>query len=195
MDAVQPGRRIVVALEIEDAALRQSLAAAVLLRPDLRLAGGGEAAMVVLTDRRHSAPEHRGEVPAVLLDDVHGNRLAPGFAAMLSREEDPHVVLSAAQLIAADFTLGRKSGVGGNGAGFGAVDGDHALDDKVRLSPRETEVLDLLVDGCSNKLVARRLGISVHTAKFHVAAVIDKLGASNRSDAVATAFRDGYVSL
>ena len=151
--------------------------------------------MVVLTDRRHSAPEHRGEVPAVLLDDVHGNRLAPGFAAMLSREEDPHVVLSAAQLIAADFTLGRKSGVGGNGAGFGAVDGDHALDDKVRLSPRETEVLDLLVDGCSNKLVARRLGISVHTAKFHVAAVIDKLGASNRSDAVATAFRDGYVSL
>jgi ATP/maltotriose-dependent transcriptional regulator MalT len=43
----------------------------------------------------------------------------------------------------------------------------------VLLTPRETEVLALLAEGLSNKAIARRLGISVHTAKFHVRALID----------------------
>ena len=54
---------------------------------------------------------------------------------------------------------------------------------------------ELLLDGASNKVIARRLDISVHTAKFHVAAVLEKLGARNRSDAVAIALRDGLVAL
>jgi hypothetical protein len=54
---------------------------------------------------------------------------------------------------------------------------------------------ELLVEGASNKVIARRLDISVHTAKFHVAAVLEKLGARNRSDAVAIALRDGLVAL
>jgi DNA-binding CsgD family transcriptional regulator len=63
------------------------------------------------------------------------------------------------------------------------------------LTARERQVAELLVEGASNKLIARRLEISVHTAKFHVAAVLDKLGARNRSDAVAIALRDGLVAL
>lgn len=63
------------------------------------------------------------------------------------------------------------------------------------LTARERQVASLLVEGASNKLIARRLGISVHTAKFHVAAVLEKLGARNRSDAVAIALRDGLVAL
>ena len=65
----------------------------------------------------------------------------------------------------------------------------------VSLTAREKQVASLLVEGASNKLIARRLGISVHTAKFHVAAVLEKLGARNRSDAVAIALRDGLVAL
>jgi len=63
------------------------------------------------------------------------------------------------------------------------------------LTPREKQVAELLVEGASNKVIARRLGISVHTAKFHVAAVLEKLEARNRSDAVAIALRDGLVAL
>jgi DNA-binding CsgD family transcriptional regulator len=63
------------------------------------------------------------------------------------------------------------------------------------LTPREREVLALLAEGASNKLIARRLGISVHTAKFHVRSVIDKLDAVGRTDAVAHAARLGIVHL
>ena len=60
------------------------------------------------------------------------------------------------------------------------------------LTVREIEVLDRLMSGASNKEIARQLAISVHTAKFHVAAIIAKLGASGRTDAVARAVRAGH---
>lgn len=63
------------------------------------------------------------------------------------------------------------------------------------LTPRETEVLALLAEGASNKAIARRLGISVHTAKFHVGSLLDKLDATGRTDAVAHAARLGVLQL
>ena len=45
----------------------------------------------------------------------------------------------------------------------------------------------------ADALIARRLGISIHTVKFHVAALLVKLGATNRTDAIATAMRQGLV--
>ena len=63
------------------------------------------------------------------------------------------------------------------------------------LTPREHEVLLLLAEGASNKGVARRLGISVHTAKFHVRQLLDKLDATGRTDAVAHAARRGVIHL
>ncbi|TNC66845.1 response regulator transcription factor [Rubellimicrobium roseum] len=63
------------------------------------------------------------------------------------------------------------------------------------LTAREREVLALLTEGASNKEIARRLGISVHTAKFHVGRVIDKLDATGRTDAVAHAARTGVIHL
>jgi DNA-binding CsgD family transcriptional regulator len=61
------------------------------------------------------------------------------------------------------------------------------------LTQRETEVLMLLAEGASNKMIARRLGISVHTAKFHVGQLLDKLDATGRTDAVAHAARRGVL--
>jgi DNA-binding CsgD family transcriptional regulator len=63
------------------------------------------------------------------------------------------------------------------------------------LTSRELEVLALLAEGASNKVIARRLGISVHTAKFHVGSLIDKLDAIGRTDAVAHAARLGVIHL
>jgi len=61
------------------------------------------------------------------------------------------------------------------------------------LTPREAEVLMLLAEGASNKTIARRLGISVHTAKFHVGQLLDKLDATGRTDAIAHAARRGVL--
>jgi DNA-binding CsgD family transcriptional regulator len=80
------------------------------------------------------------------------------------------------------------------------ADGDGAapapeVTDAGGLTPREREVLALLTEGASNPDIARRLGISVHTAKFHVGRLIDKLDATGRTDAVAHAARTGVIHL
>jgi len=78
-------------------------------------------------------------------------------------------------------------------------DADEVLDgnDAVRtlLTARELEVLAALADGASNKAIARRLGISFHTAKFHVAAILTKLNADSRTEAVTRAAQLGLVML
>jgi two-component system nitrate/nitrite response regulator NarL len=63
------------------------------------------------------------------------------------------------------------------------------------LTPREREVLGLLAEGLSNKAIADRLDISEHTAKFHVNAVLTKLGVQRRTEAVVRAARLGLVTL
>jgi DNA-binding CsgD family transcriptional regulator len=66
---------------------------------------------------------------------------------------------------------------------------------EIALTARELEVLALLAEGASNKLIARRLGISTHTAKYHVASLLEKLDAVSRTDAVAHAARIGVLHL
>jgi DNA-binding CsgD family transcriptional regulator len=68
-------------------------------------------------------------------------------------------------------------------------------DIEASLTPRERDVLQLLAEGASNKVIARRLGISTHTAKFHVGRLLDKLDAGGRTDAVAHAARRGVIHL
>ena len=65
----------------------------------------------------------------------------------------------------------------------------------IDLTPRERDVLVLMAEGASNKAIARQLGISVHTAKFHVGSLLDKLDATGRTDAVAHAARIGVINL
>lgn len=68
-------------------------------------------------------------------------------------------------------------------------------DAEMALTARELEVLALLAEGASNKLIARRLGITTHTAKFHVRSVMGKLDAVSRTDAVAHAARLRVITL
>ena len=72
-----------------------------------------------------------------------------------------------------------------------AASADSACD----LTPRERDVLALMAEGASNKAIARQLGISVHTAKFHVGSILGKLDATGRTDAVAHAARRGVINL
>ena len=66
-------------------------------------------------------------------------------------------------------------------------------DADVALTPRELEVLALIAEGASNKEIARKLAISVHTVKFHIASLFDKLDADGRTEAVAQAARAGAI--
>ncbi len=63
------------------------------------------------------------------------------------------------------------------------------------LTNREREVLELVSQGLSNKLIARRLQISEHTVKFHISSISTKLGASSRTDAVSRGIRRGLITL
>ena len=65
----------------------------------------------------------------------------------------------------------------------------------VALTPRELDVLALIAEGASNKAIARRLASSVHTVKFHIASLLDKLDAQGRAEAVAQGARLGAIRL
>ena len=105
--------------------------------------------------------------------------LTAGNGETVIESLDPSFILSAAAVLASGYKLTP----------------DRQTAEKLHLSTREKEVAALLADGASNKVIARELDISVHTAKFHVTAVLDKLGARNRADAVAIALREGVVTL
>ena len=67
-------------------------------------------------------------------------------------------------------------------AGFAAASESDAL-----LTPRELEVLGAIGEGLTNKAIARKLGISLHTVKFHIESLFRKLGARTRTEALARA--------
>ena len=95
--------------------------------------------------------------------------------------------------------LGGIKGLRLTGPGEAAVAlvsrGRQSLPADIELTTRELDVLALMAEGASNKMIARQLGISVHTVKFHVGSLLDKLDATGRTDAVAHAARRGVINL
>jgi len=120
-----------------------------------------------------------GREPIRLALDVGDGALADRLAALLAGVPGLRLV---GPDEAADAVIGQPA------AAAQVSDGE-------ALTPRELEVLGLLAEGASNKTIARRLGISVHTAKFHVSSLLDKLDAIGRTDAVAHAARIGVLDL
>lgn len=153
----------------------------------------GREADVILADRVPGLAR-----PSIVIDD--GERPPETWdadvRAVLPPTVDGDLLRAAVMIVAAGFTISETEGLrgfseepSGPARSLGVDDGEKAL------TPREHEVLSLLAHGASNKVIARELEISVHTAKFHVASVLAKLGARNRSDAVAIGIRRGLVLL
>jgi DNA-binding CsgD family transcriptional regulator len=173
VEAVErPGRTMrTVRLAIADADLESALRQALDEHDLLRL---GDDAAVTIADHELAAPP-RGKTLRV-------GPVADGHNAVQTR--DPALILAAALLLGAGYTVERTH-----------EPGPWVPGPRPRLSPREQQVGGLLLEGASNKLIARALGISVHTAKFHVTAILDKLGARNRADAVSIILREGLIAL
>lgn len=159
----------------------------------------------------------RGAVDIVLADGLAAEALAPlaanthfvafadedeaiglvlaHAAAVLPREADAAAIGAAVSLVEAGVRLLPEAALDRLRALAGAENAAPGEDEAPVLTPREHEVLAAMADGASNKIIARRLGISFHTAKFHVAAILAKLDADTRTEALARAARMGLVML
>ena len=115
--------------------------------------------------------------------------LRAGVRAVLSRHAAPAEILAAIESAAAGFVVidphelepllatGSRTQAGASQA----------------LTPRELEVLRMLAEGAANKTIAWKLAISEHTVKFHVAAIMAKLNAASRTEAVTIGIRQGLI--
>jgi DNA-binding NarL/FixJ family response regulator len=186
--------RIGVGIAISDPRLAQRLIS--LLSGDTRLEvslGDGHDPDVILADRVRALPG-----PSIIIDDRAriADVLDADIRAVLPPTVDGELLRAAIKVVSAGFIISEADEL--HGFSDGASRLDHlftAAEGEIALTARETEVLGLLAHGSSNKFIARELNISVHTAKFHVASVLVKLGARNRSDAVAIGIRRGLVLL
>ena len=89
----------------------------------------------------------------------------------------------------------RLAGPGEQAAATIVARDPRSMPEDIALTQRELDVLALMAEGASNKMIARRLGISVHTVKFHLCSLLVKLDATGRTDAVAHAARRGVIEL
>lgn len=148
------------------------------------------------------APEASADAPAIqdldgpviaLSDD--GARLAEAVAAgargALPRESDAASLVAALHAVAQGLMVVDPAFANAVMPAQGELTEDPAEE----LTRRELAVLQLLAEGLSNKQVARRLGISEHTVKFHVATIFSKVGAHSRTEAVTRAARLGLIVL
>jgi DNA-binding NarL/FixJ family response regulator len=120
-------------------------------------------------------------------DDVLFRALENGMSAFVTKTAPLDEVLGAirhAAVAASSFTA---SGLAT------AVARRRAMQDRLALSPRETEVLRLLHEGLSVPAIAQEMFISVSTAKTYVARLYEKLGAPNRAQALMTAMHHGLI--
>ena len=109
---------------------------------------------------------------------------------MTDSDHTPSVVVAAAPALRARV----RSALQAAGLDVVFADEEEELPGE-QMTRRERDVLELLGEGLSNRLIARRLGISEHTVKFHVASIYGKLHAATRAEAVRRAFRRGMLTL
>jgi two-component system nitrate/nitrite response regulator NarL len=166
---------------------------ALVLREALESADAPLAADVVVWDAPDASRRSSAVAPVLALVNAEQEArqaLRSGARGALSRFTPPHAIAPAALAVASGHWVLDES--------FASALlhlGEAARPSVNLLSPREQEVLSLLSEGLSNRDVATRLGISRHTAKFHVNAILDKLGATTRTEAVVLAARSGLLTL
>jgi DNA-binding CsgD family transcriptional regulator len=167
-----PARRLRVAVHAADV-LRRNALSRVVAEAGHIVVDAQDAADVVLADGDGPPGETR---PVVAL-----GRADADLAGALSRDASASQIDAAIRAVSAGLIVRAPDATD---SGFGAM---RETDSCALLTPRELDVLAALAEGMTNKAIARRLTISLHTVKFHVESVFRKLGARSRTEAVAKA--------
>ena len=147
---------------------------------------------IALTRELKALPDAPGVVVLTMheLDDEVLAALAAGADAYCVKSSDPAVVVDAIRAVAS------------GGAYFDPriahvvlrkLSGSQAQPGNSPLTPRETEILNLIAEGIGNAEIAARLYVSLGTVKGHVADILEKLSASDRAQAAVTAYRRGLI--
>ena len=132
---------------------------------------------------------------ALLADvDDAAQIFAAGARGLLPREADAETLVAALRAVAGGLVVVAPEMATALASRARVVLADDELLVE-SLTPRETEVLELIAEGLPNKTIARRLDISEHTVKFHVNSLLGKLGAQSRTEAVVRATRAGLILL
>jgi DNA-binding NarL/FixJ family response regulator len=204
-----------IAVAATSAVRRAGLESIIRSHPDFDLAGSFGAVASLVSFARNAEldvmvidsnsigdllPELTSDAAIVLITEVSNARsvsrlLRNGVRAILARESDPDDVLSAIYAAYDGLVLLSTTAA----ESLAAVYGDQPLEAETELSEeitsRETDVLRMLAGGLVNKDIAARLGISEHTVKFHISSILDKLGASTRTEAVTLGIRRGLIPI
>jgi two-component system, NarL family, response regulator YdfI len=135
----------------------------------------------------------------LLVDDANSERdldaFRNGARAVLPRNMSPDGIIAAVEAVGAGLAVLLPEGLDSL-LREGSVSHRSVSPPLVEaLTPREIEVLGMMVEGWGNKEISTRLGISEHTVKFHVASIMGKLNASSRTEAVTSGIRHGLIML
>lgn len=147
--------------------------------------GGGSTALIVLTN----APER--VIPMLRPLNLRGWGLVPLDVSSPQLQAVVGAVAQNMLVVPANYSLWLYE-IHPNNTTFAPGTSEPPLE---ALTAREREVLELVSQGLSNKLIARALSISEHTVKFHISSISTKLGASSRTDAVRRGVRLGLITL
>ena len=179
-----PTRGPAAELVVADPRRRRQLEA-VLDRP---AEGVGEVRVIDLDGDAPLPGDVAGGLPTLVLSDDPVLVADPRIAGVLPREAPLHRIVAAVAAIAAGLHVREP-------AAERPVVAVVAPAVTPVLTPREREILGLVGEGASNKVIARRLGISAHTVKYHLEAVFTKLGVNSRAEALSQGLRRGVVTL
>jgi DNA-binding NarL/FixJ family response regulator len=168
--------------------------------PDLLVVDLGwepEEGLAILDDLALE-PQEGGLAAVALAPDEQSAAAAwaAGARALLPRAISGEGLTAAIQAVAQGLAVIDPELLSSESLSFGwPADPAQAAGLAEALTPRELEVLQLLAEGLANKAIAQRLAISEHTVKFHVNAIMSKLGAQSRTAAVVQATRLGLIML
>lgn len=199
----------------DDPLVRTALAASLSSLPDVRIVGQMNSETTTAVSI-HDQIEHQIDVivwdlgwetavddlpdsnelgaPIIFLFTEHDqavNAWASGGRAILLRELDPERIFAAAQAVLEGFIVITPE----IASKLFTPEPVSAESDYDALTSRELQVLNHLAEGLTNKAIAQELEISDHTVKFHVNAILQKLHAQSRTEAVVRATRQGLIAL
>ena len=179
-----------VHIEVASEVMRGGLEALLRGHSEIELVTSTSDANVLVRDEMPEVTEMSVGAPVVVLtDDVSIHDVWRwGARAILPRDAPGAQIIGAIYAVSAGLVV------------FPAEDTVTMLPARVEqpaepLTPREMEVLDMLAEGLPNKLIAHKLAISEHTAKFHVNSILAKLNAGTRTEAVMRGVRLGLVKI